>query len=146
MKIAIDPGANGGIAWHDKFNKTHVMKMPETPADLCAVLSSLSAANPDMRCVIEKVGTYVKGNAVGSACKFARHCGHVEMALIAAKIPFTSIVPNKWMRHLGVMPKDQVQRKRHIKDLMQRRYPGIDVTLWNADALGILTFMLEVEK
>ena len=139
MIIGIDPGAKGAIAW--KLD-THVdtFKMPDTPTDIFSELMDLRSGSRGVTCVLESAGFHVAGNNASASCKFARHCDHVEMALIAAGIPFESIHPTKWMKHLGAMPKDKAERKRHIKDLMQRLYPHIDVTLINADALGILTW------
>lgn len=144
MKIAIDPGANGGIAV-EFCGLVECWKMPETIGDIWDLFLS-QFAGAETECIIEAAGMHVAGNNASASCKFARHCGHLEMALIAAGIPFKSIHPTKWMKHLGQMPKNKAERKRYIKDLMQRRYPAIDVTRWNADALGILTYMLEGGK
>ena len=143
--IAIDPGASGAIAWRDNSEIVRSINMPETPADILEKLTEVAAAR-ERYCLIENVGYHVAGNNASASCKFARHCGHLEMALLAAGIPFQSIRPTKWQKALGVMPKDKSERKRHIKDLMQRLYPTLKVTLSNADALGILTYALDHNK
>jgi hypothetical protein len=43
------------------------------------------------------------------------------------------------MKKLGTLPKDKPERKRAIRELMARRFPGLEVTLKTADALGLLT-------
>jgi len=152
LTIAIDPGASGGIAVASDGSGPLLFKMPDTPKDIYDMLSSLRHATgiiPDRipcRAVVEKVGMHRQGNNASASCKFARHCGHIEMALLALSIPFEEPTPQKWMKSLGVMPKEKQDRKNHIKDLMQRKYPQIKVTLWNADALGILTYALEKVK
>jgi len=138
--IAIDPGASGGVAWMDGDGITHAEPMPATMTEQADRLRALAAELPGAVAVMEKTGTYHKGNAVGSACAFARHCGHVEAALYVLGIPAEQVAPAKWMRSLGELPKDKPERKRAIKEAMQRRFPALAVTLKTADALGILTW------
>ncbi len=150
LLIAIDPGASGGIACSRDGGVPVVFKMPDTPKDIHEVLGGLTAlhVNHGLRiyAIVEKVGMHRQGNNASASCKFARHCGHIEMALIALGIPFEEVTPQKWMKSLGVMPKEKQARKNHIKDIVQRRYPSIKATLWNADALGILIHQLERTK
>ena len=82
-------------------------------------------------------------NSVPAAVKFARHCGHIEAALYALGMPTEQVAPTVWQKHLGALPKDKRERKRAIKEVMARRYPGLDVTLKTADALGILTWAVD---
>ncbi len=151
LLIAIDPGASGGIAVVSTTdNRPVVMKMPETPKDIFDLFFGLNIVNGlprlEIKAIVEKVGMHRQGNNASASCKFARHCGHIEMALIALGIPFEEVTPQKWMKSLGVMPKEKQARKNHIKDIVQRRYPSIKATLWNADALGILIHQLEKKK
>ena len=92
---------------------------------------------------MDNVVTYAPGNHVGSACTFARHCGHLEAALYALGIPFTEVAPAVLMKKLGTLPKEKPERKRAIRELMARRFPGLDVTLKTADALGLLASLDE---
>lgn len=148
LTIAIDPGASGGIAAQCQDGRVFATKMPDTPKDIYDLLAGInhSAYSHHVCAIVERVGFHVKGNSAMASCKFARHCGHIEMALISCGISFEEVTPQKWMKYIGVMPKEKAARKNHIKDLMQRRYPEIKVTLWNADALGILTWKLENSK
>jgi hypothetical protein len=147
LTIAIDPGASGGIAvWCPVNEKAIVMKMPETPRDIYDLFAGLLETGNTIRAVVEKVGMHRQGNNASASCKFARHCGHIEMALLALGIPFEEVTPQKWMKSLGVMPKDKKDRKNHIKDIAQRRYPDVKCTLWNSDALGILIHTIDKNK
>lgn len=112
--------------------------MPDGMTAQMDFLRSLAAGLPGLTAVMEKVGTYVPGNHVGSACTFARHCGHLEAALYALGIPFTEVAPAVWMKKLGTLPKDKPDRKRAIRELMARQFPALDVTLKTADALWLL--------
>jgi len=136
--IAIDPGENGAIVIMRANGAVEACKMPDTPKEIFELLvkSSISGA----KCYIEKVGGYVPGNSSTAAVKFARHMGHLDMALIAACIPTEQVAPIVWQKKLGALSKEKPERKRQIKDMMQRRYPGLKVTLWNADALGIMAY------
>jgi Holliday junction resolvasome RuvABC endonuclease subunit len=133
--IAIDPGANGAIVYGPCSGTPDPHPMPKTPGDILELLRSL-----DLYCaaVLENVHGYMPGNGVASACKFAQHIGHLEMALHAAGIPFVRVTPQKWMQALlGKVPKDKAERKHAIKQRVQERFPSLKVTLNNADALAM---------
>ena len=172
MIIAIDPGMAGGIAWHDG-KEADVVKMPDTPQEILAVfqgINSMALNNDSKICaVFEKIAGYVPGNSGASAVVFAMNRAHVEMALIACKIscdPPRGVLPSTWQEAIGVpkfpLPKKEKNetseqtkarkaaaakiksdRKRTIKDMMQRLYPHLTVNLGTADALGILTWKLQ---
>lgn len=148
-RIAIDPGQSGAIV-SMTVDGLRVEKMPETPTDLLDLLEDMTLQDEkldDLHAVIENVGGYRPGNSGPAACKFARHCGHLDMALIAAEIPHERVAPSVWMKGvLKTVPSEKAARKAAIKAEMQRRYPKVKVTLWNADALGMLTYLLEKEK
>lgn len=139
--IAIDPGASGGLAVQCAGGEVVCVKMPATPRDLLDLLLALRQRHRQIRAVVENVGGYMPGNSGPAAATFARHMGHLDMALLAAQIPVELVTPAKWMRGIGIPAKlDKQARKNAIKAAMQRRYPATKVTLWNADALGILTW------
>jgi len=156
--IAIDQGASGAIAIRNRNGIIFCNSMSETPLDL---YNHLSTFRENSIAYIEKVGGYVPGNSGPAAVKFARHCGHVEMALLACQIPHQEITPATWQKAVigvpnypkiskeikgasrkQILAKRKQERKNKVKMEMQRRYPGIKVTLVNADALGILTYAL----
>ena len=89
--------------------------------------------------VMERVGSYMPGNSGVAAATFARHCGHIEAALYCLCIPLVlNPTPQTWMKQAGTWPKDKQERKRAIKEAMQRRHPHLAVTLKTADALALL--------
>lgn len=148
--IAIDPGASGSIVARLSDDQLRVEKMPDTPKDILDLLEEMTEADSkmsDLHCAIENVGGYRPGNSGPAACKFARHCGHLDMALIAAEIPHERVAPSVWMRAvLKTVPKEKTARKNAIKADMQRRFPKVKVTLWSADALGMLVYLMDKEK
>ena len=143
--IAIDPGASGGIAFRDREGTVTVTKMPETVRDLWDFL--IDTKDGDTVAVIENVGFHMPGNNASASVKFGKHVGHLEMALTALGVPWEKVTPHKWMKHvLGTVPKDKKARKKAIKEAMQRTYPDLDVYLWGADALGILTWAIRAHE
>jgi hypothetical protein len=137
--LAIDPGASGAFAWRDADGIVHAEAMPDGMTAQIDRLRTLVADHPGIEAVIENVGYWRPGDHPNSATKFARHCGHLEAALYALGVPFVAVVPAVWMKKLGKLPKDKSERKRAIRELMQRRFPALPVTLALADALALLT-------
>jgi len=157
MILGIDPGVSGAVAFSlSTVEGVHTLagidavKMPDSPEGIFDLLKRLMGGLDDTEfiCFCEKTGTYRPGNSAPSAVKFARHCGHIDMALIAVDIKTHFITPYGWMKK--VVPdcpknKSKTDRKRHIKERMQVLYPDLKVTLATADALGILTYGLHPE-
>ena len=137
MTLAIDPGASGGLAWHDQDGVVQAEKMPPTMTDLVDRLIELKATGIT-KAVIERTGTYVPGNSGPGAVKFSRHCGHIEAALYALGFSTTQVAPSVWQKRLGALPKNKLERKNAIKTKMAAKYPHLRVTLATADALAIL--------
>lgn len=163
--LAIDPGQAGGIAWTYDRKEVFASAMPATPKDIYDMLWLIfeqappSSIPPNSMCYLEKAGDYMPGNAGPAAVKFARHCGHLEMALIALRIPHIMILPSKWQQYfIGkptyskipkeiqgkarkvILAKRKQERKNKIKAKAQGLYPYLKVTLSTADASGLLCY------
>jgi hypothetical protein len=142
MYIAIDPGADGGIAWRYGPN-TRAIKMPPS---LDTLKDFFEADDIPGEVVLENVGGYRPGNSGPAACKFAKHVGQLEGLLYGMDYRVIKVPPRTWMKALGTWSKDKETRKREIKEAMQKKYPHIKVTLALSDALGILTWAEEHMK
>lgn len=119
-----------------------VEKMPEGMTEICDRLKAL-APSVD-QCYLEKITcAHRQGNKASSSAKFARNCGHIEAGLYCAGIKVEEISAGGWQRRLGVLPKEYAAKKRAIKEVMARRYPGLKVIEQVADALGILDWALD---
>ncbi|MCM1295386.1 MAG: hypothetical protein NC311_07565 [Muribaculaceae bacterium] len=142
--LGIDPGANGGIAVLDCNGRLiECVKMPSTPMD---ILQYLKGWDAEPICFMEAVGYGMPGQSSKATATFSRHCGHLEMALLAANIPTTMITPAKWQKHFNLQGKKgeaKTAHKNRIKAWAQCRYPNHKVTLWGADALAIATYAFE---
>ena len=141
--LAIDPGAGGGLAWVDVDGIVRAEAMPDGMTAQVDRLLALAAELPGLSAVVERVGWWMPGDHPNSACKFARHCGHLEAALYALGVSRRPVAPVIWMKSLGALPKVKADRKRAIREEMAARHPHLAVTLRTADALGILTWALE---
>lgn len=135
--LCVDPGKNGGVAWVGAERRVNAVKMPDTDVDILDMLRSIRAEGVD-KCVIERQFFHMCGNNAVSSAKFARHCGLLMGILVSLGYSVEEITPAKWQRKIGAMPKDKKERKRVIKDIVQKKYPALKVTFATADALGIL--------
>ena len=146
--LGIDPGANGGLVWLDGGGEViECIKMPVTPQDILTAVGSWSTEG--LTCYIERVGYGMPGQSSKATATFARHCGHLEMALLAKGISTVEVTPAKWQKALGLSGKkgeSKASHKNRIKAWAQQRYPRQNVTLWAADALAIATYGLEQKQ
>ena len=139
--LSIDPGWGGGFALLPYSGVVEVFKMPQTPEAIHERMQRFRQEYPDGVVLLEKVGFHRKGNSASSSVKFAKNVAYLEMAAIANELPVNWLNPRKWMVGLlDSVPRDKGERKNAIKAAMQVAYPHIKVTLWNADALGMLEY------
>lgn len=125
--------------------------------------------NLKIRCVMEEVGGFAGVGQPGSAMfNFGRGFGNLEGFLISLGIEFVLVRPQKWQKALGIVfppvvkgqydgltdserslekkriaglnAKRKRDNKNQLKELAQRLYPKLRVTLETADALLILSY------
>lgn len=144
--IGIDPGLAGGIAILDAGRIT-TYNMPETYPDIYNFLKStkITYGNDDVLAVLEDVGHGMPGQSSKATAVFARHNGHLEMALYALGIRTVRVTPQKWMKHYSNQvgkSKDMEKRewKNKLKGLAQQMFPTEKVTLKSADAILIANY------
>jgi len=149
--IAIDPGKNGGIAWTDLDGTLNTIKMPDTIGSLVDKLREIRAAG-SFEAVLEKVGGFIEGSQMpaSKAFVFGENYGAVQAALSALGYRYTLIAPQKWQKPLSLGTKASAGGshawKVKLKAEAQRRFPSVEVTLWNADALLILDYALHERR
>ena len=115
-------------------------KMPRTLRDLWTLLDSLKY-DVDLA-FIEKVSAMPK-QGVSSTFKFGYSAGALEMALVAAGIPYRFVTPVKWCGALGLRKKpgeSNTNWKCRHKALAQSLFPQLKITHANADALLIAEY------
>lgn len=139
--LGVDPGAAGGIAVIRNGRLT-TYKMPQTYPDIFSLLDGIRKSNEpcQLTCIIERVGLGLPGQSSKATATFARHCGHLEMALYALGIPTEEVTPQKWQKaysnQIGSSKGlTKTEWKNKLKGLAQRLYPSEKVTLNTADAI-----------
>lgn len=168
LLIAVDPGASGGIAWLDPREGAQAVKTPANDAGLLELCRTLARRSYEFyrsgpRVAIELVGGYVKppklkrvnpgipgsevvgieGGQPGSAMfKFGENAGLVRGMLLALGADVELVTPQKWQAPLFVKKRgtEKAQWKRILRDMAQRRFPNLKVTLATADALLLLHY------
>ena len=93
-------------------------------------------------CYLEDVGQGIPGQSSRATATFARHNGHLEMALYALHIPVVKVKPSMWVKYYSnTIGKStglsKTEWKNRLKQEAQRRFPYLKVTLKNSDALLI---------
>lgn len=142
--IGIDPGTNGGIAVLDEDGTVKdVRNMPDTPADILEYFKTYQAF--PCVCVLEDVGQGMPGQSSSATAKFARHNGHLEMALLALGIKTIKARPQKWEKTYALGKStafEKAEWKRKLKERAQQLFPqlGKKVTLKTCDALLIAEY------
>lgn len=141
LHLGIDPGASGGIAFIPDNNpaKAWAVKMPDTFADVWDVFHEMDHGDwidYKIHACIERVHS-MPGQGVASSFKFGQGFGHLEMALTAARIPFTYVTPQKWQKEMQCLTGGD---KNVSKARAQQLFPHIKITHALADALLIAEF------
>ena len=141
LAIGVDPGCNGSIAFipDDNPAKAWAVKMPETLADLWEAIHHNEITKCDFTSIhacLERVHS-MPGQGVSSSFKFGQGFGHLEMALTAAKIPFTYVTPQKWQKELGCLTGGD---KNISKARAAQLFPHLKITHAIADGLLIAEY------
>lgn len=146
--IGIDPGVSGAITALDENGKVVALtKMPQTMGELLSFLQQFT--DNDTTCYLEKVHAR-PGDGAASMFKFGQGFGWLQMALLAAKIKTIEVLPNSWMRGLGIKSKKKDETKtaykNRLKFVAEQLFPDQKVTLWNSDALLIAHALYVADK
>lgn len=149
--IGIDPGEHGGIAVLDSAHKViEVVKMPETPMDILYFFRKYASYGDDVVAYLENVGHGMPGQSSSATANFARHNGHLEMALLALGISTVKVTPPKWLKMYQLGKSSDYEKsewKRRLKAKAQELFPNLGkmVTLLTCDALLIALYGVRQE-
>jgi Holliday junction resolvasome RuvABC endonuclease subunit len=155
--IGIDPGASGGLAVlvcgdsSEQVIDVATYKMPETERDLLDLLETCAGKNT--KAFLEKVHSS-PGMGVSSAFTFGRGYGMIRTALVACRIPFDEVTPQRWQKTIGGLAwsgKVVQGFKKRDKNVSKRRaqelFPSVKkVTHAYADAMLIAEHGRRVER
>lgn len=145
--IGIDPGVHlGGIAVFSNGDM-EAFSMPEGFTEIFDFLREIR--NRDLTqetvAVLEDVGKGIPGQSSKATATFARHNGHLEMALYALGIRSEKVTPQKWQKAYSntvgnSKGKTKTEWKNILKNEAKRRYPNIKITLATSDAILIADY------
>lgn len=141
--LGIDPGLSGGLVLLCMGGDVvDVCRMPSTPYDiLCCLRGYVSRGH--VVCYMEKVGTGMPGQSSKATATFARHNGHLEMALLALGVRTIEVTPSKWMKSFQLGRSSdycKTEWKNRLKSCAQQLFPRERVTLYVSDALLIAEY------
>lgn len=143
--LAIDPGANGGIATYHPNLTAHQVQAARMPLDEqeCADLfRKIIAGQPqDWFCFMEQVGGYIGEDQPGSRMfNFGDSYGFAKGCLRTLGVKVSLVRPQIWQRGIPNRVGTYTERKRALKEHAQKCFPLVKVTLATADALCILNY------
>lgn len=132
--IGIDPGLSGGIAaLNSDGTVLDVGKMPSELDALYYCIERYRSDGDDCRAALEFVRSSPQ-MGVASSFKFGRGYGAIEMALVAARVPYYDVHPLRWQRALGCLSRGD---KNITKSKAAALWPSHKITHAIADALLI---------
>ena len=138
--MGIDPGKGGSIVIIEDRLVVEMYKMPEDSSELLEIFEKHKDVD---FAVLERVHG-MPGMGGVSMFTFGKNYGHIEMALMAIKIPFETVTPQKWMKEFQMTKKkfgeSKTQWKNRLKSLAVKLFPKVKVTLAYADALLIAEY------
>lgn len=141
--LGIDPGLSGGLVLLGMDGGVvDVCRMPSTPYDILCCLRGY-ASRGHVVCYMEKVGTGMPGQSSKATATFARHNGHLEMALLSLGVRTSEVTPAKWMKSFQLGRSSdygKVEWKNRLKSCAQQLFPSEKVTLCVSDALLIAEY------
>lgn len=141
LRIAVDPGVNGGIAY--SFNgKVHAVKMPPTDFDVVAFLAALQKQSRLIELYLETPSTGGWGLASKhSVGKLQFNVGVVYGSAIALGFKVHRVRPQDWLETHPVGKKagrKTTAWKNILKARASELFPDHPVTLATCDALLLL--------
>lgn len=168
MIVAIDPGQSGAFAVKHA-GKVEVHNMPETLGGTIELCKLLHAHGQDVAVYMEKINGFIGGAGPGQMFQFGKMCERPVAIWQTLGARIVEVRPYEWQSalHLGNCQHIKVEKnatpdtrlaaqqensrlkrdwKNKLKDCAEKRYPGIRVTLKNADALLLLCYAVEREN
>src|SRR5437762_1302109 len=128
--LGVDPGASGGFGFVPK-NRTEplIWKMGATEADTFSIVEEIRSQI--LFACIENVHS-MPGQGVASSFSFGRSVGFLRGLLIALRIPFQEVTPQRWQKELACRTGGN---KNISKARAQQLFPSLKITHATADAL-----------
>lgn len=153
--IAIDPGANGGIAVYSQ-GQVESVKMPKEVTDVVEYINYWKSIRKPI-VFLEKLNIRPDDVSVsndgqsnmGKLYRIQKMIANFEglkAAIQFSGVPFVLVHPMKWQSGLKMRIKgeEKAERKKRYKEVAQSLYKSQKATMWNCDALLIMHFARKV--
>lgn len=137
MKIAVDPGASGAIAWCTNSGaEVNVAKMPETRGDTIALIKRIKAlaCGPTI-CYHEKVANYIPDGGASQMMAFGRSAERCACIVEVLGIPLIEIPPKEWQKllNLGSSERKSVPKAPKADKTLSKKEAKAATSLWKAE-------------
>jgi hypothetical protein len=140
IRVAVDPGANGGVVWNE-LGKVHAVRMPPTDFDVVNLLVRIGCKSALVELYVEEPPLFAGKNIPGSSVgKMMFNFGIIYGAAIALGWKVHRVRPQAWQRCHPVGTKGKrstTEWKNVLKARAAELYPDHNVTLATADSLLI---------
>ena len=150
LYIGIDPGANGGIASYNGKELFSVKcpsgskSMANSAREIMAYYENEGGAKSNILVTVERVHAFPH-DARNSAFKFGMNYGMWHGIVGALNLRFCEVTPQKWQSYYIHEKMDKPERKKHLKNIAQERFPDTKVTLAICDAILIAKYSFDHE-
>ena len=144
--ISIDPGSNGAIAILEPNCWVKTMNIPDE-----IELRKIFEKDLDSTVVMIEQSNLFHGKSKAVMFRMIKLIRNQNMIISIAKsigVPIREVHPKTWQKELKLNVKyyeSDKDRKNRYKQMAQTDYPYISVTLKNADALLMLTWLYNKE-
>ena len=148
VTIAIDPGAKGGVAFHNERDGIYEADNLYPLANLMNTITMLRSDDFKLQMVIEDIPPFTGNIIPGSrAFKMGVSYGMLQGLALGERIPCFKITPRDWQKTLpGVKGLKGNERKKVLKDICVRLYPNLKPTLSTCDAILMLHKFINKES
>lgn len=144
--LGVDPGSQGGMTIISKQGKIKgLLPFGNSTAHQISDWLSTMGNTFDLRAALERVHSMPK-QGVASSFAFGKATGLVEGMLVAHKIPYIEVTPQKWQKFFSIQPrgeKTKTQHKRLLQAKAHKIYPAYvkEITLSVADSVLIAEWL-----
>lgn len=157
--LAIDPGANGGLAWNDiTGTRFGCLRMPETESATILALRCRAKSSPVV--IMEQVWGHIGKMQTGASMfSFGENYGFLKGVIQTLDLPLLLVTPRVWQKALELGKKkdydypstitkgerkgEPITRnawKEHLVQTADKYYPQLYPTTETADAILIMHY------
>ena len=148
--LGIDPGSMGGMTVISKDGRIKgILSFKEATLHEIDHFISRMQSRFDLKAALENVHSMPK-QGVAAMFTFGKNVGHVEGIIVARKVPYIEVTPQRWQRFFSIPPrktkdgeKTKSQHKRVLQEKAHKIYPAYvrEITLAVADSVLIAEWL-----